>query len=98
MHYTNITANIDVCITYPWKKLKSTALFITFLLIILRWKLQLRQGFKLVKKTQKDIYIISNLFLIFFNRLTWHHSNYYHILIPCNHEIMNVIKIQNSLL
>jgi len=75
MHYTNITPNIDVCIIYPWKKLKSITFFNTFLLIILRWKLQLRQGFKLVKKIQKDIYIISNLFLDFFNILTWHHSS-----------------------
>jgi hypothetical protein len=75
MHYTNITPNIDVCIIYPWKQLKSITFFNTFLLIILRWKLQLRQGFKLVKKIQKDIYIISNLFLDFFNRLTWHHSS-----------------------
>ncbi len=52
------------------RKLKSIALFNTFLLILLRRKLQLKQGAKLFKKTQKDINIISNLFLEFFIRLT----------------------------
>jgi hypothetical protein len=47
------------------KKLKSIALFNTFILIPLRWKLQLKQGFQLFKRTQKDRYIISNLFLDF---------------------------------
>jgi hypothetical protein len=42
-------------------------------------------------KIQKDIYIISNLFLNFFNRLIWHHSSYSHIPIPYNHEIINII-------
>ncbi len=32
--------NINVCITYTWKKLKKIALFNTFLFIPLRWKLQ----------------------------------------------------------
>jgi hypothetical protein len=45
------------------RKMKSIALFNTFLLIPL--KLLLRQGFKLFKMTKKDIYIISNLILIF---------------------------------
>jgi hypothetical protein len=53
--------------------------------------------FKLFKRIQNDIYIISNLLLDFFNRLTQHHSIYSQILIPYNHEIVNVIKIQNSL-
>ncbi len=44
------------------RKLKSIALFNTFLLTPLRGKLQLRQGLKLFLKTQKDINIISNLF------------------------------------
>jgi len=80
------------------RKLKSITLFNRFLLIPLRWKLQLKQGFKLFKKIQKDIYIIFNLFLDFFIRLTWHHSSYNHIPIYYNHEIVNVIKIQNNLL
>jgi hypothetical protein len=88
--------NIDVRITYPWKNLKSIALFNIFLLIHLRWKLQLKQGLKLFKRTQRDINNTSNLFLDFFIRLTWHHSNYSYIPIHYNHEIINVIKIQNS--
>jgi hypothetical protein len=47
------------------RKLKSIALFNTFLLIHLKQILQLKQGFKLFQKTQKDINIISNLFLDF---------------------------------
>jgi hypothetical protein len=47
------------------RKLKSIALFNTFLLIHLKQKLQLKQGFKLFQRTQKDINIISNLFLDF---------------------------------
>jgi hypothetical protein len=47
------------------RKLKSIALFNTFILIPLRWKLQLKQVFKLFKRIQKDRYIISNLFLDF---------------------------------
>jgi hypothetical protein len=76
------------------RKLKSIALFITFLLIPLRQKLQLRQRLKLFKRTQKEFNIISNLFLDFFIRLTWHHSSYNHIPIHYNHEIINVVKIQ----
>jgi hypothetical protein len=72
------------------------ALFNTFLLIPLRWKLQLKQALKLFKRTQKDIDIISNILLDFFIRLTWHHSSYNHVPIHYNHEIINVIKIQNS--
>jgi hypothetical protein len=44
------------------KILKSIALFDTLFLNPLKWKLQLKQGFKLLKKIQKTIYIISNLF------------------------------------
>jgi len=90
------------CQTYMYalfiheSKLKSIVLVNTILLILLSWKLQLKQGFKLFKKIQKDIYIISNLFLIFFIKLTWHHSTYSYILILYNHEIINVIKIQNN--
>jgi hypothetical protein len=62
---------------------------------LLKQKLQWKQGFKLFKRTQKDI-TISNLFLDFFIRLTWHHYSYNHIPIHYNHEIINVIKIQNS--
>jgi hypothetical protein len=47
------------------RKLNSIALFNTFILIPLRWKLQLKQGLKLLKRTQNDKYIISNLFLDF---------------------------------
>jgi hypothetical protein len=47
------------------RKLKSITLFNTFLLIPSKQKLQIRQGLKLFKKTQKDINIISNLFLDF---------------------------------
>jgi hypothetical protein len=50
--------------------LKLIALFNTFLLIPLSQKLQLKQGFKLFKRTQKDINIKSNLFLDFFIELT----------------------------
>jgi hypothetical protein len=46
--------------------LKLIALFNTFILIPLRWKLQLKQGLKLFKRTQKHINIISNLFLDIF--------------------------------
>jgi hypothetical protein len=59
--------------------MKEIALFNAFLLIPLKQKLQLKQGFKLFKKTQKDINIISNLFLDFFIRLTWHPFSYSHI-------------------
>jgi hypothetical protein len=59
-------------------------------------KLQLKQRFKLFKKIQNDINIISSLFLDFLIRLTWHHFNYNHKPIHYNHEIINVIKIQNS--
>jgi hypothetical protein len=52
------------------KKLKSIALFNTFLLIPLRRKLQLKQGLKLFKMTQRDINNISNLLLYFLIRLT----------------------------
>jgi hypothetical protein len=45
--------------------LKSIALFNTFILIPLRWKLQLKQRLKLFKMTQKDKYIIFNLFVDF---------------------------------
>jgi len=45
-------------------------------------KFMIKTRLKLFKKTQKDIYIIFNLFLDFFNRLlTWRQSNYSHILI-----------------
>jgi hypothetical protein len=40
--------------------------------------------------------IISNLFLKFFIKLTWHFSSYSHIPIHYNHEIINIIKIQSS--
>jgi hypothetical protein len=48
------------------RELKSLALFYTFLLIPLKWKLQLRKKFKLFKKIQKYIYIVSNIFLDFY--------------------------------
>jgi hypothetical protein len=85
--------NIDACITYPWIFLKLIALFNTFFFIPLKWKLWLRDGFKLFKRTQKDIYIVSNLFLDSFIRLRWHHYNYNHTPIHYNHEIVNTIKI-----
>jgi hypothetical protein len=88
--------NIDACITYPWKKIGINALFDTFLLFSLKWKLHLKQGFKLLKRTQNNNNIISNLFLDFFITLTCHHSSYSYILIHYNHEIINVMKIQNS--
>jgi hypothetical protein len=47
------------------RKLKSIALFNTFLFIPVRQKLQLKQGLKLFKRIQKDINIISNLFVDF---------------------------------
>jgi hypothetical protein len=71
MHYMNIAKHR--CMNYSsLKKSKHNfyALFNTFLLIPLRQKLQLRQGFKLFKMTKKDINIISNVFLDFFIRLT----------------------------
>jgi hypothetical protein len=64
MHYMNIVKLIHERI------LKLIALFNTFLLIPLSQKLQLKQGFKLFKRTQKDINIKSNLFLDFFIELT----------------------------
>jgi hypothetical protein len=48
----------------------------------------------LFKRTQKDINIISNLFLDFYIRLTWHHFSYRHIPIHYNREITNVIKFK----
>jgi len=57
--------NINVCITYPWKKIEINCIVYYVHFNPLRWKLQVRQGFKLLKKTQKDIYIISNLLLDF---------------------------------
>jgi len=77
------------------KKLKSIALF-KLLKNILEWKLQLKQGFKSFKRIKKYIYIISNLFMDFLIRLTWHHSSYIHKQIHYNHEIINVIRFQNS--
>jgi hypothetical protein len=47
------------------RKLKSIVLVNTIFFILLKWKLQLKQGFQLFKRIQKDIYIISNLFLDF---------------------------------
>jgi hypothetical protein len=86
----------NICMQYlSMKKLKSITLFNTFLLIPLKWKLQLKQGLKLFKMTQKDIHILSNLFLHFI-KLTWHHYNYNHTSIHYNHEIINAIKIQNG--
>jgi hypothetical protein len=52
------------------RKLKSITLFNTFFFIPLKQKLQLKQGLKFFKRTQKDINIISNLFLNFFIQLT----------------------------
>jgi hypothetical protein len=63
MHYMNIAKHRYT--HYLSMKLKSIALFNKFLLILLKWKLQLKQGLKLFKITQKDIYIISNLLLDF---------------------------------
>jgi hypothetical protein len=59
---------------------------LTFFLIPWKWKLQLKQGFKLFKRIQKEIYIASNPILGFFIRLTWHHYNYNHTPIYYNHE------------
>ncbi len=91
MHYLNIAKHR--CIHE--RKLKLIAFFNTFLFIPLRWKLQLKQRFNYLKGLKRT-YIISNLFLDSFNRFTWHHCGYSHIQIPCNHEIINVIKIQNN--
>lgn len=57
--------------------------------------MHLKQGL-LLFMTQKDIYIKSNLLLDFLIRLTWHHSNYSHISIQYNYEIINVVKIQTN--
>jgi hypothetical protein len=78
------------------RKLNLIAFFNTFFIIPIKWNLQLKEGFKLLKRTQKDIYVISNLFLDLFTRLTWHHYTNNHIPIPYNHEIINVIKVQNN--
>jgi hypothetical protein len=48
-------------------KLNSIVLLDALKKIPLRWKLQLGQGFKLFKKAQKNIYIVSNLVLDVFN-------------------------------
>jgi hypothetical protein len=64
------------CQTYMYalfiheRKLKLIALFNTFLFIPLRQKLQLKHGFKLFKRIQKDINTTFNLFLEFFSKLT----------------------------
>jgi hypothetical protein len=86
MHYLSMKEN--------WSQY--IALFNTFFFIPLRWKLQLRQGLKLCNKIQNDIYIMSNLLLDFFIRLTWHHFNYSHISIHYNHERINVIKMKKN--
>jgi hypothetical protein len=52
------------------RKLKSIAFFNTFIMTPLKQKIQLKQGLKLFKRIQKDINIVSNLFLDFFTRLT----------------------------
>jgi hypothetical protein len=64
------------------------------LIPLLRWKLQLEQGFKLFKMIQKEIYIqfISRLIII----LTWHHFSYRHTTIHYNYKVIYIIKIQNS--
>jgi hypothetical protein len=51
------------------RKLKSIALFNILLFIPLSQKFQLQQGLKLLKRTENDINIISNLFLNFLIRL-----------------------------
>jgi len=98
MHYMNISKHKCTLNYLSMKEIGLFALFNTFLLIPLKWRLQLKQELKLFKRIQNNIYIISNLFLDFFIRSTWQHSSYSHIPICYNHEIINVINIQNSLL
>jgi hypothetical protein len=82
MHFLSMKKNWSQYIT----------LFNTFILIPLRWKLQVKQGLKLFNMIQNDIYIMSNLLLDFFIRLTWNHSSYSHIPTHYNHERVNVIN------
>jgi len=94
MHYMNIS-KIYICMHYLSMKKNWTQLNC---LIHCFWFLKM----KITLKTRTQITKIdskghpSNLFLDFFIRLTWHHSNYSHIPIHCNYEIVNVIKIQNN--
>jgi hypothetical protein len=71
-------------------------MFDTFSLFSLKWKLQLKQGFRLLKRTQKNNNIISNPFLDIFITLTRYDSSYSHIPIHNNCETVNVMKIQNN--
>jgi hypothetical protein len=59
-------------------------------------KITIKKKIKLFKKTEKDIHIVSDLFLNYFIKLTWHHDSYSNTPIHYNHEIVNVIQIQNS--
>jgi len=60
--------NIDVCIIYSQKKIEINYIILFFRAF--KMKMQLKQRLKLLERTQKYIYIISNLFLNFFIRLT----------------------------
>jgi len=92
MHYLSMKENWSQmhCLIYIY-------IYIYIYIDPIKMKFMIKTKLKLFKRTQKDIYIIFNLFLDFFNRLlTWRQSSYSHIPIPYNHEIVNVIKIQNS--
>jgi len=95
MHYMNISKYGSMHYLFM-KKIEINALFDTFFFFSVKWKLQLKQGFKLLKRTQKNNNIISNLFLGIFITLTWYDSSYSHIPIHYNRETINVMKIQNN--
>jgi hypothetical protein len=79
--------NIDVCMTYPWKKIEIKCIVKTFFLIHLNWKLRLRQGLRLFKRTQRTSILYLIYSWIFFIRLIWHHFSYCHTPNHYNHVI-----------
>jgi hypothetical protein len=64
--------NIDVCITYPWKKIEVNCIFKYIPFDSFKMKIIIQT------RIQNDIYIISNLVLDFLIKLTWHHFSYNH--------------------
>jgi hypothetical protein len=49
--------NIDVCIIYPWKKIEVNCIGSYILFYSFKMKIVVKKGLKLLKRTQKDIYI-----------------------------------------
>jgi len=77
-----------------YKKIKSIIWFYAFLLITFK-KMYLKHLNPLIYKTQRDINIISILFLNIFTNLKRHHFIYWHTTIHCNYNNVSLKKIQS---